>query len=316
VTIYHLTTGAEAARAAASGEYVPAGFEDEGFIHCSYSHQLTAVADARFRGRRDLVVLAIDRVALACEVVDENLEGGTERFPHVYGRLPTAAIVGTYDFPCRGDGAFELPPALESDEVLRFWFPRDLATADHARMVRQLEWWFRGGTDATIAERFGRLHERAARGELDRWSAAPRSRLALIVVLDQFSRSLHRGTARAFAQDPKALALALDGIASGHYGALATPWEKTFFFMPLGHSEDLASQERAVALAAELVAQAPPELRRILEHSASQARGHRDVVARFGRHPHRNAVLGRRSTPAELDYLAQEQLVHTRRPPA
>jgi uncharacterized protein (DUF924 family)/uncharacterized protein (DUF952 family) len=316
VKIYHVTTRAEAARAAESGEYVPAGFQDEGFMHCSYAHQLTAVADALYRGRRDLVVLAIDRAALACAVVDENLEGGAERFPHVYGRLPMAALVGTYDFPCRGDGTFELPAALESEDVLRFWFPPELATADHVRMALQFEWWFRGGTDARIAGSFGGLHERAARGELARWAATPRSRLALILVLDQFSRSLHRDTARAFAEDPTALALALDGIVVGHYAALASPWEKTFFFMPLGHSEDLACQERAVALAEALVAEAPPELRRMLEHSASQARGHRDVVARFGRHPHRNAVLGRPSTAAELDYLAHEQLVHTRRPPA
>jgi uncharacterized protein (DUF924 family) len=153
---------------------------------------------------------------------------------------------------------------------------------------------------------------RAARGELDDWSHRPRSRLALIIVLDQFSRSIHRGTARAYAQDPKALALALEGIEIGHYAALETPWEKTFFFLPLGHSEELAHLEKAVELAEQLAAQAQPELRRILEHSASQARGHRDVIARFGRHPHRNAVLGRRSTPQELDFLASGQLVHMR----
>ena len=82
--------------------------------------------------------------------------------------------------------------------------------------------------------------------------------------------------------------------------------------LPLGHSEELGDVERAVTLAEELVEDAPAELRRILEHSVSQARGHRDVIARFGRHPHRNAVLGRQSTPAELDYLASGKLVHKR----
>ncbi len=110
----------------------------------------------------------------------------------------------------------------------------------------------------------------------------------------------------------KALALALQGIEIGHYAALETPWEKTFFFLPLGHSEELTHLEVVVKLAEELVEQAPSELRRVLEHSAAQARGHRDVIARFGRHPHRNAVLGRQSTPEELDYLASGQLVHTR----
>ena len=202
----------------------------------------------------------------------------------------------------------------EFEEVLQFWFP-DLLTADHARMIRQFEWWFRGGTDAAIKERFAGLLERAISGELDHWAQHPRSRLALIIVLDQFSRSVYRDTARAFAQDPKALALALEGIEIGHYPALGTPWEKTFFFMPLGHSEDLSNLERAVELAEELVEQASPEFRKILEHSASQARGHRDVIARFGRHPHRNAVLGRQSTLEELDYLARGQFVHTREPP-
>jgi uncharacterized protein (DUF924 family) len=182
-------------------------------------------------------------------------------------------------------------------------------------MVRQLEWWFRGGADTVITERFAGLLERAARDELDHWSCSPRSRLALILVLDQFSRSIHRGTARTYAQDAKALALALEGIEIGHYPALQTPWEKTFFFLPLGHSEELAHLETAVRLAEELVEQGSSEIRRVLEHSASQARGHRDVIARFGRHPHRNAVLGRRSTPEELDYLAGGPLVHTRSVP-
>jgi uncharacterized protein (DUF924 family) len=201
--------------------------------------------------------------------------------------------------------------AEESENVLRFWFP-ELSGADHARMARQFEWWFRGGADSAIAERYVLLLERATRGELDHWSHWPRSRLALIIVMDQFSRSLYRDTARAFAQDPKALALALEGLEIGHYAALETPWEKTFFLLPLGHSEELSHLDRAVALAEQLAENAPSELHRILEHSASQARGHRDVIARFGRHPHRNEILGRPSTPEELDYLASGKLVHTR----
>src|SRR5262245_14204450 len=169
--------------------------------------------------------------------------------------------------------------AEESEDILRFWFP-ELSSADHGMMVRQFEWWFRGGADLGITDRFPLLLDRATRGELDDWSQSPRSRLALIIVLDQFSRSLHRDTASAFAQDPKALALALEGMEIGHYDALATPWEKTFFLLPLGHSEELAHVDRAVALAEQLVGQATPQFRRILEHSASQARGHRDVIAR------------------------------------
>ena len=199
----------------------------------------------------------------------------------------------------------------EFEDVLRFWFS-SLPKADHAAMARQMEWWFRGGADSEIVERFQPLLDRAKRGDLDSWSHSPRSRLALIIVLDQFSRTLHRGTAQAFAQDPKALALALEGIENGHYAALETPWEKTFFFLPLGHSEDLTKLEQVVKLAEAIVKEAPQEHRGMLEFSASQARGHRDIIARFGRHPHRNEVLGRKSTPEELDYLATGQLVHTR----
>src|SRR5215831_15652344 len=199
----------------------------------------------------------------------------------------------------------------EFDEVLRFWFS-SLPTADHAAMARQMEWWFRGGVDAEIIERFSPLFVRATKGELDNWSQSPRSRLALIIVLDQFSRTIHRGTAQAFAQDPKSLTLALEGIEIGHYAALETPWEKTFFFLPLGLSEDLTKLEQVVKLAEALVKDAPQEHRDMLEFSANQARSHRDIIARFGRHPHRNELLERQSTPAELEYLATEQLVHTR----
>ena len=206
-------------------------------------------------------------------------------------------------------------PTEAFEEVLRFWFPPGLG-GDHAAMVRQFEWWFRGGTDAAIVERFSSVLERARRGALDHWSDEPRSRLALIIVLDQFSQSVYRGTAQAYAQNPKALALALQGIEIGHYAALKTPWEKTFFVLPLGHSEELRHLDQVVTLAEALVEQGPLELRRVLEHSALQARGHRDIIARFGRHPHRNAILGRQSTPQEREYLASGQLVHTRSIPS
>ena len=202
----------------------------------------------------------------------------------------------------------------EFEDVLAFWFPEPFPD-EHAAGVRQLEWWFRGGANAAIAERFAGLAERAARGELDGWAAAARSRLALILSLDQFPRSLHPGTPRAYAQDAKAVALTLEGLANGHYAAFDTPFEKTFFVLPLGHSEDLRHQEMAVELTEELARRAPQSLRRLLEHSAAQARGHRDVIARYGRHPHRNAILGRASTPEELAYLARGELVHERPAP-
>ena len=201
-----------------------------------------------------------------------------------------------------------------AEDVLQFWFP-PLEPDDQEAMTRQLEWWFRGGADAEIDRRFRPLHECAVAGGLDGWADTPRSRLALILVMDQFSRSIHRGDARAYALDASARLLTREGLAAGHYAALVSPWEKTFFFLPLGHSEDLGDLDEAVRLADELVHVAPPAQRALLAHSASQAHGHREVVARYGRQPHRNAALGRSSTPDELEYLARGEFVHQRQPP-
>lgn len=107
--IFHITSREKVAQAKRSGEYVPESFEADGFIHCSYSCQLTRVADYNFRGRSDLVLLQIDRAALDCDVVDENLEGGRELFPHIYGRLPMSAVVRIDEFACGSDGRFTLP---------------------------------------------------------------------------------------------------------------------------------------------------------------------------------------------------------------
>jgi uncharacterized protein (DUF952 family) len=96
--IFHITTRDEADRARAAGEYEPAAFAHEGFIHCSYRHQVTGVANRLFRGRTGLVLFEIDPAKLACRVVDENLEGGTELYPHIYGRLPMSAVVAVHPF--------------------------------------------------------------------------------------------------------------------------------------------------------------------------------------------------------------------------
>ena len=112
--IYHLATGAAWQQAQVVGEYKPENFEKEGFIHCSYVHQLVAVANNKFRGRADLVLLAIDRSRLRCQVIDENLEGGANLFPHIYGPLPTEAVTATLPFPCNAEGTFQLPSAWQT----------------------------------------------------------------------------------------------------------------------------------------------------------------------------------------------------------
>ncbi len=99
MTIFHITSAGEAEAAKSSGTYVPRTFDIEGFVHCSYKHQLDGVAARFFRGRTDLVVLEIDRNRLTCDVRDENLEGGAELFPHVYGKVPLEAVVAIHEFP-------------------------------------------------------------------------------------------------------------------------------------------------------------------------------------------------------------------------
>lgn len=200
------------------------------------------------------------------------------------------------------------------ESVLKFWFPSQ-SNDTQATLICQWEWWFRGGADAQTIKPFLPLYEQAVRGELDDWASQPQSRLALILLLDQFSRTIYQGTAQAFSQDAKACLLTLEGIERGHYATLATPWEKTFFFLPLGHSEDLDNLDLVVELADYLVQASLPEYRELLAFSASQARAHRDVIARFGRHPHRNKALGRRSTVEERKYLETGQLVHRRSMP-
>ena len=108
-SLYHITSSQEASEARKTGIYEPVAFEREGFIHCSHAHQVIAVANRIFRGRPDLVLLEIDPSALDCRVVEENLEGGTELFPHIYGRLKMSAVIRVHEFPCGSDGQFSVP---------------------------------------------------------------------------------------------------------------------------------------------------------------------------------------------------------------
>ena len=110
--IYHITSADEAAAAARTGLYTPGAFDAEGFIHCSYQRQVIGVANRLFCGREDLVLLEIDAAKLSCRVVDENLEGGSDLFPHVYGPLPMSAVVRVHRFACDVAGRFDIPPTL------------------------------------------------------------------------------------------------------------------------------------------------------------------------------------------------------------
>lgn len=207
----------------------------------------------------------------------------------------------------------------EWQEVLDFWFPeRRNPDFDAAAHRDYWIWRMRGGADEAIIARFSDETEKAARGELDHWSRDPQGRLALIIALDQFPRSLWRDTPRAFAQDGKALAFSTEGFSNGHYDALENPWEKTIYIIPLAHCEGpdhLARVEHAVRLARDIEAAAPAFLKDAYAFAAQQPIEVHKVIAAFGRHPHRNAVLGRVSTPEEEDYVAAGRFPHLREIP-
>ena len=192
------------------------------------------------------------------------------------------------------------------DSILTFWFGGDPKRSVGATAKAQERLWWGGGrdTDDLIRSRFGALHAHAVAGEFDGWTMTARGRLALILVLDQFSRTLHRGAAEAFAQDAKARALCAEGIEAGHDRQLQS-LERVFFYLPLEHSENREDQARSVAAYTALAAAVPPSQRTLFDHYTKFAHDHRVIVDRFGRFPHRNAVLGRESTAEEIAFLQQ-----------
>jgi uncharacterized protein (DUF924 family) len=181
-------------------------------------------------------------------------------------------------------------------KVLDFWFGRP----DSDAYRRPREDWFEKSDafDAAIRARFLELHGRAAAGLLQAWQGAPESLLALILVLDQFPRNLFRGTARAFATDVQALAAAQLAVAKGFDRELP-PVQRWFVYLPFEHAEDLALQRRCLELFEGL--RGDPESAGAIDY----ARRHFEIIERFGRFPHRNAILGRASTPEEIEFLRQ-----------
>ena len=171
------------------------------------------------------------------------------------------------------------------NQVLTFWF---------VETPPRLWWAAEPAFDAAIAARFADIHGAASRGELYEWRHEPKGRLAEIIVLDQFSRNLFRGTAKALANDTIALVLAQEAVAGSHDQRLQTQ-ERAFLYMPFMHSESRVIHTQAERLFASLG----------LEDSYESERRHRAVIDRFGRYPHRNAVLGRESTQEELAFLEQ-----------
>ena len=193
----------------------------------------------------------------------------------------------------------------EIEQVLDFWFGASGADGTLDPMKKRM--WFGDGRkyDDDIRHRFVALHERAARGDLQHgWIETPRGRIALVVVLDQFSRHIHRGTPAAFEQDFAAQQLVIEGLGEGMDHEL-TPAERAFFYLPLEHAEDLELQRLSVRCFDGLAHTVALAHREDYDGFLDYARRHLEVIERFGRFPHRNAILGRASTPEEIEFLKQ-----------
>lgn len=192
----------------------------------------------------------------------------------------------------------------QAEAILQFWFG-DSPNAWEAPADR-MPLWFGGKpeVDDEIRRRFGATVEEALRGGFAEWKATPRGRLALVLLLDQFTRNIHRGTPAAFAGDRLALPLALDALEEGVDQELR-PSARPFLYLPLEHAEDRRMQAASVAAFRRLADAAPPEARPTYDVFLEYAIRHQVIVERFGRFPHRNAILGRQTTPEEAEFLKQ-----------
>ena len=194
-----------------------------------------------------------------------------------------------------------LPPPLA--ELLAFWLG-DVGDDGRVDEAHRLAWFRKSDAfDAEVRARFAALHDDVARGVYDDALAAPRGRLALLIVLDQLPRNMFRGSPRSFASDARARAIAEEGLARGD-DAQVRGDARMFFYLPLMHAEDVGAQEEAVRRYEAWARTARDDGERAgIEQGVRFARAHLDIVRRFGRFPHRNAILGRPSTEEERAFL-------------
>ena len=183
------------------------------------------------------------------------------------------------------------------EAVLKFWF------GSAPLVPRDDLWWGGRENDAEIQSRFGQYVDDALQGKLDHWRDGPRPALALILLLDQMTRNIFRGTAQAFAGDAAALATTRKGLSAGYLDHLH-PLEAVFFLMPLEHHESLASLDLVIDQMQRLANNAEPALQDGLKSAVRFAHDHREIIAKFGRYPHRNKALGRDNTAQEAAWLA------------
>ena len=211
-------------------------------------------------------------------------------------QLPLSSLT-----PSASDAPTAEPPGVS--DIVDFWLGDTSETGWPQDPAFSKRWWLSSkALDADIASRFGARVEEAVDGGLSCWEVKPLARLALVILLDQFTRNAFRGTARAFAGDLRAQRLTVDALDRALQVELPLAGQ-LFLAIPLMHAEDLGLQDRSVAYFAALVESAPTAQRQVLGQSADSAREHRDIVARFGRFPYRNRALGRVDTPEEAAFL-------------
>ena len=195
-------------------------------------------------------------------------------------------------------------PHPDIRRVLEFWFSD--SELNSPRVDSRMDRWF-GDEDNALNQRirdnFEELVESASAGDLDTWTHTPDGRLALIILLDQFRRHIYRGTAAAFSKDKQALKISIEGTITGDHSRLSAI-QRMIFFMPLQRSESLKIQDKSVAVFRALAESVSATLRETFLTVANFAELRRDIVAEFGRFPHRNPILGRDDTAAETAYMA------------
>ena len=193
-------------------------------------------------------------------------------------------------------------PIASIDDVIEFWF--GTPARDEAELNQKLRRWLTGDDafDYECGLRFGATIDAALRADLRDWARTARGRLALVVVLDQLARNVLRGRPRMYAGDPRAQQLALHAFSDGTARQLG-PIEQLFLAMPLFHAEDTRSQQRFLEIVREISSQAPPLYKRVCVMYLEQSGKLCQVLARYRRYPHRNLILGRPSTPSEIEFL-------------
>ncbi len=190
-----------------------------------------------------------------------------------------------------------------AQEIIAFWFG-DLGPSEPQKA--RFDMWFGKdpATDREIRDRFEKHIQAAARGDYDDWQESAEPCLAFIVLLDQFPRNVYRNSPEAFAYDDKARQISLYGLEKEHDTKLPL-YGRLFFYMPFQHSEQIEHQRKSLKLYEALLDDAPSELRQTFETVMDYARRHHQIIARLGRFPHRSELLGRKSTPDEIEFLKE-----------